>query len=284
MNTEPSAHEQALQWIPILGYHRLVETIPDDDDWGICTTTQRFREQMAWFARLGWRTLSLEDAGARLLRGERVPSRHFVITFDDGYVDTLTVGIPILRSLGFTATVFVVTGLVGQANSWDEGQGNVAPLMTWDQLEQVVAQGFAIGSHTVSHPHLDRISPDEVSRELVGSREELQRRLGVASGAFCYPYGHWNEQVVASVAEAGYDIACNNIGRPEHGRYILARTNPGYWRPAFTPLVRCQPWYYELNRSGVLDLPRKLKLALRPPRGPQPWLADAAEAPVERGA
>jgi peptidoglycan/xylan/chitin deacetylase (PgdA/CDA1 family) len=258
--------EKPIQWIPILGYHRLVEATPADDSWHICTRRERFQRQMEWFARLGWRTLSLEEAGARLMRGERIPPRHFVITFDDGYLDTLTVGIPILRDLGFTATVFVVSGLVGERNEWDKGIGHVAPLMTWTQLEQVLGLGFSIGSHTVTHPHLDRLPSDVARRELLESRQVLERRLGVPIRTFCYPYGHWNEQVRALVAHAGYDVACDETGRSAHGRYTLARTNPGYWPPALTPLVRSQSWYYTLNRSGVLGLPRRLKQALRPAR------------------
>lgn len=253
-----------LQWSPILGYHRLVKTKPADDRWGICTTRERFERQMEWFARLGWHTLSLAEAGERLIRGEHIPPRHFVITFDDGYVDTLTVGIPILRALGFTATVFVVSGLVGAHNLWDEGIGHVAPLMTWAQLEQVLDAGCSIGAHTVSHPHLDRIPLDAAHQEILDSRLAIERQLGIPVRTFCYPYGHWNPQVVRLVQEAGYDLACNIMGRTEHGRYLLARTDPGYWSPVLTPLVRCQPWYYALNRSGLLDLPRHLRRVIQP--------------------
>jgi peptidoglycan/xylan/chitin deacetylase (PgdA/CDA1 family) len=148
--------------------------------------------------------------------------------------------------------------------------------MTWAQLEQVLASGCAVGSHTVSHPHLHHLPADAARRELADSRDAIQRHLGIVPRTFCYPYGDWNADVVQLVAHAGYDVACNNIGRREHGRYLLARTNPGYWTPALTPLVRCHPWYFELNRSGLLEMPRKLKQLLRPPRGPQPGLIDAA--------
>ncbi len=252
-----------IQWIPILGYHRVVEELPPRDYWNVCTTRQRFYEQMAWFARLGWRTLSLEEAGARLVRGERVPPQHFVITFDDGYVDTLTVALPILEQFGFTATVFMVAGLVGQQSIWDDGHSWVAPLMTWEQLGEVVRRGFSVGSHTVSHPHLSRLPGDAVRRELIDSRSMLEKQLGIPVRTFCYPYGDWSTDVCAAVAEAGYDVACNNVGRREHGRYILARTDPGYWHPALTPLVRSQPWYFEANRRGWLEMPQRSAATLR---------------------
>jgi hypothetical protein len=49
---------RAIPWLPILGYHRIVEDIPPRDHMNVCTTHRRFHQQMAWFARLGWRTLS----------------------------------------------------------------------------------------------------------------------------------------------------------------------------------------------------------------------------------
>lgn len=258
-------------WMPILAYHRLVEETPADDYTFICLTRERFEQQMKWFARLGYRTLSLEEAGRRLVAGERIPPRHFVITFDDGYVDTLTVGAPILQRFGFTATVFVVSSLVGKRNSWDEGKANQAPLMGWDQIKEWLRAGFSVGSHTTSHPHLNRLSGDEVRHELVESRRQLEAELGVPVQTFCHPYGDWSYDILPYVRDAGYLVACNDSGRLEHGRFILARVNPCYWPPILTPLVRSQRWYFALNRSGALALPQRGMAVARRVFAPRPW-------------
>lgn len=254
---------QEVPWLPVLGYHRIVDTIPPNDYWNVCTTRSRFEAQMRWFARLGWRSLSLEDVAERLVRGERFPARHFTITFDDGYADNLMVAAPILKSFGFTATVFVVTGYVGQPSLWDEGQSWIGPLMTWDQLRVWREMGFSVGSHTVSHAHLGRLPRDAALAELVESRSTLEAELNAPIRTFCYPYGDWTRETAELVAAAGYDIACNNLGRLEHGRYFLARTNPEYWAPIFTPTIRCQEWYFTASRNGLLDYPRRYVGALR---------------------
>ena len=53
--------------------------------------------------------------------GHRIDPDAFAITFDDGYEEVLTLGLPSCRSLGFTATVFAVPGELGGCNSWDDG-------------------------------------------------------------------------------------------------------------------------------------------------------------------
>jgi len=246
-------HHWPAPWVSIVGYHRIVAMRPEDDYWHICTTRERFTSQMRWFARSGYRTLSLEQVADLIIRGERIPPRHFVITFDDGYQDTLTEAAPVLKHHGFTATMFVVTGLVGERNIWDEGKGNVAPLMTWEQVKQWVKLGFSVGAHSVSHPHLSQLTPEEVRHELIESRKTLESVLGTQIRTFCYPFGDWSDVVCSLVAEVGYDLACDDVGRKEHGRYSLARCNPAYWPPALTPLIRSQRWYFELYRRGLFD-------------------------------
>jgi peptidoglycan/xylan/chitin deacetylase (PgdA/CDA1 family) len=245
-------HPASTQWIPILGYHRVVDEMPPHDRCWLCMSRRQFERQMEWFARLGYRTLSLAEAGRRLLHEKRIPPRHFVITFDDGYLDTLTVAAPVLRRFGFTATMFVVTGLVGEQNTWDDHRECLAPLMNWEQIRQWRAMGFSVGSHTVSHPRLSQIPLCDVRNELVASRRTLEAQLGMPVQTLCYPYGDWSEDVCRLVPDAGYAVACNDVGRREHGPYILARTDPRCWPTLLAPLVCSEPWYFAANRRGML--------------------------------
>lgn len=267
-----SIQSAPVQWIPILGYHRIVDTIPAHDCCWLCVTRKQFERQLDWFSRLGFRTLALEEVGARLARGERIPPHHFAITFDDGYVDTLSVAAPVLHRFGFTATVFAVAGLVGDWNTWDDHRQCLAPLMTWEQLAKWIRMGFSVGSHTVSHPRLSQLSRLDALAELRDSRRTLEARLGVPVRAFCYPYGDWSAETCELVPEAGYTVACNDVGRREHGQYILARTDPRCWPPALTALVCSQPGYFAANRRGMLAIPQRAihfmwhRMAHRPDR------------------
>jgi peptidoglycan/xylan/chitin deacetylase (PgdA/CDA1 family) len=131
------------------------------------------------------------------------------MTFDDGFGDAVTYAAPILKDFGFAATFFVVAGLVGGSSAWlATERGIELPLAGWQALSELRAAGFEIGSHAVSHPHLDRLSDADCRSELVGARSTLQQHLGEAAEHLAYPFGHWNERVRSLASEAGYATAC----------------------------------------------------------------------------
>jgi peptidoglycan/xylan/chitin deacetylase (PgdA/CDA1 family) len=215
-----------VQRIPILTYHRVVDAVPGDDYYGNCMPRELFAAQMRTLAAAGYRTLGLEDAAALMRRRTPPPPRCVAITFDDGYLDTFEAAVPILRRFGFTATVFVVAGLVGRHSLWDAGKCCTAPLMGWPHLLRLLDWGFAIGSHTLTHPELSALPRDEARHEIVESRARLERGLGRAITSFCYPFGEWDETTYRLVRAAGYTAACNDHWRDEHRPLALARRLP----------------------------------------------------------
>ena len=79
--------------------------------------------------------------------------------------------------------------------------------MDWDELRDLVARGFEIGSHTVSHPHLPQLSDAELDTELLYSRLCCEDELGVPCRYLAYPYGEHDERVRAAARRAGYTAA-----------------------------------------------------------------------------
>jgi peptidoglycan/xylan/chitin deacetylase (PgdA/CDA1 family) len=105
----------------ILGYHRVAT--PAHDPYGICVSPRNFEEQMDVL-----RTAAVPVALASLwegLRSRSLPRRSVVVTFDDGYADVVRHAVPVLERRGIPATVFVVSGSLGQRFWWDELAGLV---------------------------------------------------------------------------------------------------------------------------------------------------------------
>jgi peptidoglycan/xylan/chitin deacetylase (PgdA/CDA1 family) len=73
----------------------------------------------------------------------------------------------------------------------------------WDELRALRDAGWEIGSHTCSHPHLTQVGDEELARELVTSRETVERELGSCT-SIAYPYGDVDARVVAATSVAGY--------------------------------------------------------------------------------
>ena len=62
--------------------------------------------------------------------------------------------------------------------------------MHWDMLSDLRNDPVVeLGAHTVSHPHLAALSEEAAWQEISGSRERLQRRLGIGIHHFAFPYG-----------------------------------------------------------------------------------------------
>jgi len=64
-----------------------------------------------------------------------------------------------------------------------------------------------VGSHTLTHPHLTEISPEQAEREIILSKTMIEDALGETIHSFAYPYGDENDIIRQLVAKAGYKFA-----------------------------------------------------------------------------
>jgi peptidoglycan/xylan/chitin deacetylase (PgdA/CDA1 family) len=155
--------------------------------------------------------------------GHRPPPGLVALSFDDGMDDNHRVVLPILQEHGIPATVFVTTGLIGKANPWMSA-GSGARMMTVEELRDLAAAGFEIGSHTVTHPDLSELDYESCLMEMVESSRALERLLGSPVRTFAYPYCHFGPAAVAAVKEAGFFAAVTCHGRGGWNRYELRRS------------------------------------------------------------
>lgn len=161
-----------------------------------------FRRHVGWLADHGFRAFTLAEGLARLQAGT-LPSRALALTFDDGFLNTATVALPILAARGFRATVFAVTEYLGRSNDWPTQPPSVPrlPLMDWSGLNELRAAGWEVGAHTRTHPDLTRLGLEEARLEVAQSKEALEERLGAPVSLFAYPYGRYGARERAIVGE-----------------------------------------------------------------------------------
>jgi peptidoglycan/xylan/chitin deacetylase (PgdA/CDA1 family) len=196
--------------LKIFNYHNVAVPPPGVRMAKLYVSPRQFEQQCRWLQRLGMRGVTLSEGLAALDRSNS--DRCIALTFDDGYTDNLLSAAPILKAFGFRATCFVVAGQIGGYNAWDaEILAARKPLMNSEQIDRWLAEGHEIGSHTITHPRLQSLSSAAAQEEIAGSRELLKRLTGAGIDHFCYPYGEFGSDTVATVAAAGYRAAVTTM-------------------------------------------------------------------------
>ena len=197
--------------LPVLMYHS-ISTNPQNN---LCVSEEQFNAEMEWLHSQKYYTLSMDEFCDALLKGALIPEKSVLITFDDGYLDNYKAAWPILKKYDLVATFFIITSTVDNASS-----------MTWDQLRELVKGGNSIGSHTVNHSDLAKLSDVQQEKELRESKKTLDEKLGINVKSVCYPSGKYNEGTVRILPTLDYKIAVTTKGgdaRLSDGQYSLCR-------------------------------------------------------------
>jgi len=192
---------EGFQTIPILTYHRFSE----DCNSPLCMPTRVFDLQMRYLKENGYRVITPEELLDFLEYRHGLPKKSVLLTMDDGYRSVYNIAYPILKKYGFTATLFIYTNFVGVSRM----------AITWDQLTEMKADGFTIGSHTLSHSDLTKPKEGEtepefiarITEEIQGSKKILDQKLAQDTCVFAYPFGYYDQRSINIARRAGYKMA-----------------------------------------------------------------------------
>ena len=209
----------------VLMYHSVSPPQRDHDP--LCTSPARFRSQMLYLKKRRLRGVSIRELCQAMNAGDA--NGLIGLTFDDGYEDSLHTALPILEELGFSATVFVVAGMLGMENAWEHSGGprSRLKLLQADGVRELSERGIEVGSHGMAHPRLSGLAPEALASEVSDSRRILSEIVGEAVEGFCYPYGDLDDVAVRAVRRAQYSYACAVKKRIERSVYDWPRTYVG---------------------------------------------------------
>lgn len=190
--------------VPVLMYHAIGVPPAGAPYPELFVSGPGFRAQMAALSHAGYHPITLGRLWAAWHGRAPLPSRPVVLTFDDGYRGDYYRAMPALHRRGWPAVLNLLV-----ANLHRRGWG----LKTW-MVRRMVANGWEIDSHTLTHPDLTTVSPTRLWGEVHGSRVALQRLFHVPVRFFCYPAGAFDPQVEAAVRRAGYLAATSELPGP----------------------------------------------------------------------
>jgi peptidoglycan/xylan/chitin deacetylase (PgdA/CDA1 family) len=213
----------------ILTYHSI-----DDSGSPVSVDEAALRRHVAWLASGAVRVVGLEDIATLADDAEAV-----ALTFDDAFANFAERAWPLLREHALPVTLFVVSECVGGTNAW---QGRDAPgiptlpLLGWDALERLAAEGVTLGAHGRTHADLRSVAGAALQDEIAGSAERIAAVTGRRPLTFAYPFGACSPAAEAAAARV-YRCACTTEHRP-----LEPRENPHR-------LPRLDAWYF--RRGGL---------------------------------
>jgi peptidoglycan/xylan/chitin deacetylase (PgdA/CDA1 family) len=193
----------------------------------LCTSPEQFEAQMIYLKRRNMRGVSMKELYSAMNAGDA--GGLVGLTFDDGYEDFLNTAVPKLQKLGFSATVFVVAGMLGEMNDWEHDGGPRVRLKLLEAsgVREVSERGMEVGAHTMSHPRLSGLDPEVLVREVSDSQHILSEIIGTRVEGFCYPYGDLDYAAIQAVRKTGYVYACGTNNQIDGDVYDWPRIYVG---------------------------------------------------------
>lgn len=169
--------------LPVLMYHKIAESGPD----GLTVTAEQFDLQLMYLREKGYRSLSFKQLDELKNRGEALPKKAVIITFDDGYKSFREIAIPLLRRHGMTATLFVPVAYMGKSNIWDRGSD---PILAPEEIRQIALRGDAeIGLHSFLHRSYGDMAVDDMEEDLRNCYTTMEFHAIPYVKVLAYPYG-----------------------------------------------------------------------------------------------
>ncbi|MCF4127570.1 polysaccharide deacetylase family protein [Methylobacterium sp. SyP6R] len=142
-----------------------------------------FAAQIGYLQRHG-RFVGADEALTLIESGGITGERHFLVTFDDGYADTVEVALPVLRAAGVPAILFLVGDWLDAPPASPPG-----PYAGRALVAEWLAAGMEIGSHSASHARIATLDDASAEREIAGSKVALEAATGRPIRHFACPWG-----------------------------------------------------------------------------------------------
>lgn len=179
-------------YIHILNGHFIQEAANDFSDQNFDLFIQKLMTS--------YQLISLDEAIPLITNKVNVDYPKLALTFDDGFLECYTKMIPVLEKYNIKAAFFINPMSIEKqdekfASSFIKDNLRVElskKFMKWDMIREIQSLGHTIGSHTTSHANLKGLSPFELQKEIVQSKEEIENATGEVCNNFAFPFGNQN--------------------------------------------------------------------------------------------
>ena len=208
--------------VPILMYHHLSEDVTNSE----MVSPAQFEAQIRALSEAGYTGVSFDELQAYVLRGEPLPEKPVVITFDDGYRSNYTLAYPILQKYNMKAAIFAIGVSFGKDHYKDTDYA-ITPHFGAAEAAEMAASGLvSIQSHTYDmHQWLpyetgsavrENILPlpgeseeayvQTLTEDFTRSRAQLESATGQPVDVLAYPAGQYSTLAQVTLQSLGVHV------------------------------------------------------------------------------
>lgn len=175
--------------VPIFMYHFLLDdygTYPDVENFMKPST---FEEQLKYITENGYEPIFMNE-----IENLEEYEKPICLTVDDVFVYFYENGFPLIKKYNVKVTLCIIYEYINGEN-----------YLTTEQIKEMLDSGLVtVESHTMSHKELTTLSQEERRRQIIKSKENLEKDFGIKVSTLCYPVGDYNNDVINIAKEAGY--------------------------------------------------------------------------------
>lgn len=212
-STTNSKEDKSKKGLPVLMYHFFYDAKKGekgaDNNW---MEVSAFEEQIKYLSDNNYYFPTWSEVEDYIDGKKTLPQKSVVITIDDGDETFIKYAIPIIEKYKVKATSFVVTSWNGD---WLPKQYKSAKLDFQSHSHDMHRAGANGKGRFVNLSYKDALEDVTKSKNIIGN-----------CTIFCYPFGHYNDNAIKVLKEAGYKLAfTTKSGRvyPGANKYQLPR-------------------------------------------------------------
>jgi peptidoglycan/xylan/chitin deacetylase (PgdA/CDA1 family) len=185
--------------VPILCYHQIRDWKPTDSKTSkdYIMPPADLKAELKMLADSGYHTILPDQLYAYLTKGEALPSKPIMRTFDDTDEDQYVVAWPEMKKYGFKGVFFIMTVSLGK----------VPHYMTREQVKELSDAGNVIESHTWDHHNVRKYQGNDWVIQIDKPTKQLEAITGKPIRYFAYPFGLWNRPALPELRKRGFIAA-----------------------------------------------------------------------------
>lgn len=193
--------------IRVLMYHDIPET-----------QLELFEGQIKYLLQKKYSFIDAEECKKVLTNQVRRQGISLMVTFDDGFASNYAAA-RILDKYGIKGIFFIPPDFVDCADRKaqikfirdrlllpEHSITDAMKPLTWEQLSEMKSRGHYIEAHTMSHARVSQLSWEETEKEILKSKEKLEKMLQQDVTMFAFPFGD-----LISVDKKAMGIARDNF-------------------------------------------------------------------------